>query len=100
MSNNSKKRKIKFKGIFLIAFMIYAVYSLVNQQIMINKLVKVKEQKQLEIERVAAENEKLRQMIKTSNTDEYMEKMAREQLGMVKPGEKVYIDTNVQDKVK
>ncbi len=97
MKKNLKRRKFKIKGILIMCFMMYAVYSLANQQLMIYKLSKVQEQKVQEINSVISDNEKLKQMIKTSNSDEYMERMAREQLGMVKPGERVYIDTNMKD---
>lgn len=97
MKKNSKKKKFKIKGIFIMCFIIYAVYALANQQLMIYKLSKVQEQKAQEINSVIEDNEKLKQMIKTSNSDEYIERMAREQLGLVKPGEKIYIDTNMQD---
>lgn len=100
MKKNSKKRKFRLKSICMMCFVIYAVYALVNQQIMIHQLSKVKEQKIQEINVVVSDNEKLKQMIKTSNSDAYIERMAREQLGLVKPGEKVYIDTNMQDDSK
>ena len=100
MKKSSKKRKFRLKSIFIMCFVIYAVYALANQQIMIYQLSKVKEQKIQEINVVVSDNEKLKQMIKTSNSDAYIERMAREQLGLVKPGEKVYIDTNMQDNAK
>ena len=100
MKKNSKKRRFNFKNMCIMCFVIYAVYALTNQQIMIYKLSKVKEQKIQEVNNVVQDNEKLKQMIKTSNSDAYIERMAREQLGLVKPGEKVYIDTNMQDNAK
>ncbi len=100
MKKNSKKRKFKIKGILIMCFIMYAAYALINQQLMIHKLSKVQEQKMEQINNVISDNEKLKQMIKTSNSDEYIERMAREQLGLVKPGEKVYIDTNTQDNAK
>ena len=51
----------------------------------------------MRIEDVSKENEKLIEMINNASSAEYIEKMAREQLGLVKSGEKVYIDQSSAD---
>lgn len=40
------------------------------------------------------ETKKLMQIKEKYNSNEYIEKIAREKLGYVKPGEKIYIDVN------
>jgi cell division protein FtsB len=40
------------------------------------------------------QNETLKKQKDTMNSDEYIEKTAREKLGMVKPGERVFVDVN------
>jgi cell division protein FtsL len=40
------------------------------------------------------QNETLKKQKDTMNSDEYIEKIAREKLGMVKPGERVFVDVN------
>ena len=41
-------------------------------------------------EQQVAENERLQDVIDNSDKDSYIERVAREKLGYVKPGEKVY----------
>lgn len=87
-----KKRKLKFKNIFMFIFIVYAVITLVNQQFAISELRENEQTAVSKIEAVRKENSKLVEMINNASSSEYIEKMAREQLGLVKPGEKVYID--------
>lgn len=46
---------------------------------------------------VNRENDNLRDKLNSDNTDEYVEEIARDQLGFVKPGERVYYDVSVND---
>jgi len=74
------------------AFIIYAAVTLINQQVTIGKLTTIQKEKTQKVESIKLQNQKLEEMIKNAATDESIEKMAREQLGLVKPGEKVYIN--------
>ncbi|MBR6531333.1 MAG: septum formation initiator family protein [Clostridia bacterium] len=44
-----------------------------------------------------AENAALRNKINNGNTDEYVESIARDKLGYVMPGERVYYEVSVND---
>ena len=44
-----------------------------------------------------AENDELREKLNSENKDEYVESAAREKLGYVMPGERVYYDISVTD---
>lgn len=92
-----KKRKIRFKNIFIVIFSVYAVVTIINQQFAINELKQTEQEARLRIENVSKENDKLMEMIKNASSVEYIEKMAREQLGLVKSGERVYIDQSSAD---
>lgn len=46
---------------------------------------------------VNRENENLREKLNSDNTDEYVEEIARDRLGFVKPGERVYYEVSVND---
>jgi cell division protein DivIC len=87
-----KKRKLRFKNIFIAIFMVYAVVTLINQQFAISELRKAEQDAVSRIEAVKKDNDKLVEMINNATSPEYIEKMAREQLGLVKAGETVYID--------
>ena len=88
----SKKKKSRFGIFVLMAIFIYLSYMAVGQQRMIyaknlenNKVVsKIAEEKKT--------NEELSNEQKMINSDEYIEKVARDKLGMVKKNERVFVD--------
>lgn len=92
-----RKRKLKLKNLFMIIFIIYAAITIVNQQFAISELKEAEQAAISKIEAVKKDNDKLVEMIDNATSVEYIEKMVREQLGMVKPGEKVYIDQSAAE---
>ena len=78
----------------LIGFIIYFIFVFFEQQKVLyakniemnNIQAKIKEEMEL--------NEELKKQKEMLATDEYIEKVAREKLGMVKPGERIFIDIN------
>jgi len=87
-----KKTKLVF--IALALFFVYFVVTFIEQQNMINsksKQIETINQKIAEEQKI---NEELNKNIEIIGSDEYIEKVARERLGMVKSGEKLFIDTN------
>lgn len=97
MARNKKKRKIIWTNLFVFIFILYAVFTIANQQITIYKLNKTKQEAVRKIESAQKENDRLKDMLKYTSTKEYIERMAREQLGLVKPDEKVYVDQSLSD---
>jgi len=93
-----KKRKLRLKNIFMIAFIVYAAITIVNQQLTIYDLRKSEQDEISKIEAIRNDNDRLMEMINNATSVEYIEKLAREQLGLVKPGEKVYIDQSSDEK--
>jgi cell division protein FtsL len=88
-----KKNKKSSFGIFILLFIfIYLSYIAVNQQ----KLLYAKNLELDKIENKIEDEAKLNgELTKESEmiqSDEYVEKIAREKLGMVKKGERVYVD--------
>ena len=92
-----KKTKVNpiFKVLFLL-FLAYAVFTFFDQQKLIDdknyELARVKSQIEVE-RRNLLDLEKEKDMLMS---DESLERIAREKLGMVKPGERVFIDLNRQ----
>jgi len=93
-----KKRKLRLKNVLMIAFIVYAAITIVNQQLTIYDLRKAEQDEISKIEAIRNDNDRLLEMINNATSIEYIEKMAREQLGLVKPGEKVYIDQSSDKK--
>ena len=90
----NKKKKIRPVMIVLFAFSIYFVYTFIEQQVQISKY-------DSEIEMYTADIENKRELVNYYNnqkgntkSDEYIENVARESLGYVKPYEKIFIDAN------
>ncbi len=88
----SKKKKSRFGIFVLMAIFIYLSYLAVGQQRMIYA-------KSLENTKVASKiaeerktNKELKNEEKMINSDEYIEKVARDKLGMVKKDERVFVD--------
>lgn len=88
---NKKLRKYSF--FLLIGLLVAVGYGVVN---FINNQMEIKAKKaqiaqlQSQVEAQAEENAEIRNVLDGGNQDEYIEKVAREKLGYVKPGEKVY----------
>ena len=73
------------------AFNFYQNMTKMNQ--LENQIEKIKS----EIARAEAENKKLNEQLENSNSYEYIEEVAREKLGMIKPGEKMFIPVEEDD---
>ncbi len=90
----NRKKGSKWGLLILIAFIVYFLFIIVEQQ----KILDIKEEAMKNIQEKVEEeieiNEDLKRQKEILDTDEYIEKVAREKLGMVKPGEKIFIDIN------
>lgn len=88
--------KISFKSIitkfFILFILVYVGTTLINQQ---KKLDSYESNISYLNDKIKTENEYKTELMATKeniNSQEYVEKMAREKLNMYKPNEKVYID--------
>lgn len=93
-SKGQKKRRSFILTLALIALIGYFVISLVSLQIRIN-------QKQQELDsltktynQVQMQNTELKQIVAEDDENGYMERIARDVLGYVLPGESVYYDVS------
>ena len=81
-----------YKKIPILVFAIYVIYTLISQQQILNSY-KVEANKYTnDILQAQAEQEKLNETKNNINSNEYIEQIAREKLGMYLPNERVYID--------
>mgnify|MGYP001316411657 CR=1 FL=1 len=90
----NKRKKSRWGTFILLGFLAYFAYTMCIQQDILYTKQKELESLQSKIENVKRENEKLKKEKESIYSDEYYEKVAREKLGMVKPGEKVFFDIN------
>lgn len=82
-----KKNIFSLKNLIILFVILYVGYILVSTQISMNKIKAEVKVKQQELEKVEEKNQKLQGEVNMSKTDAYYEKLARERLGLVKPGE-------------
>lgn len=91
---NSRKRKVKLTSILLFVCFGYFVTTFTIQQFKINEY-KVKEKYYNDqIAEVNKETKEYKEITKQVKDVEYIESVARENLGLVKPYEKIFIDVN------
>lgn len=86
-----KGNKLIFKLAILLSA-IYAIYMGVKQQIDLNKYLK---EEQYYISIIEQQNEVTQQLEQEKSSvqeDQYIERLAREKLGLIMPNEKIYID--------
>ena len=94
----SGKKKLKFSGktlaktIGVLALCGYVAFTLVNQRITLSRLHQAKLEEQEKIAEAKVEQQKLEDELEKAGTDEYLEGKARDELGLVKANERVFID--------
>lgn len=84
--------KNKFKLCVLLFLAVYATWTFVKQEVEINKYEKEKELYMEQIDLAKKKQEEYKHYSEYINSDEYIEKIAREKLGMLLPEERVYIE--------
>lgn len=77
-----------------IAIVAASVTVFVNQQIDINKLNQEKAAVSAKLKIQESNNNALNRILESGNQDEYIERIARERYGYVKPEERVYYDVS------
>ncbi len=86
-----KKKKL-FKRLLAILIIGYAMFTIINQQKVINQYSKNSKELEVKINQEQSTNQELLAKKENVNSKEFIEQMAREKLGMYYPNEKVYVD--------
>ncbi len=92
MIRKRRKKKIKLRHIVLILLLIYISVIMLNQKKLMRDLEARRIELQGEVNVLQKEIDLLTEKIENSDSLEFIEKVAREELGMVKPREIIYID--------
>lgn len=95
--NNIRRKKRAQKRLNMIltvttVIFLFLVFSLLKQRFTISSLRKEQAVLIDEQNKIKAETEQLKEEIKKSNSLEYIEERAREELGMIKKDEKIYVN--------
>lgn len=100
------KRKRRFNprkfvfAILAVGFAAYFVYVMIWQQLMISEKNREIDALQEKINAAGQQTEKLQEELDNLNDPEYLERIAREKLGLVEPNERVFVDANKSDSNK
>lgn len=99
---DNKLKKINIKRALVIfvsaAVVIYFGGTLISQQRTLNQKNNEIEALEQKIAEAAAETERLKTEVENLENPEYIEKIARERLGLIGPNERVFVDANKADK--
>jgi len=99
-STKAEKPKASFnpkKFIISVAvglFALYFVYIMIWQQVSLSRKNQQIDRLEEEIQQATAQTEKLEAELENLNDPAYLEKIAREKLGLVRPNERVFVDAN------
>ncbi len=81
-------------SVAVLVFCVYFVCMMIGQQSTINRKNNEIRNLNEQITSANQETERLKEELENVNDPEYLERMAREKLGLVGPNERVYIDAN------
>ena len=91
-----KKRKVSVKKLvkacLVLAVVIYVAVILIEQRISLSRYDAVASEYEEKIAAAQIENQRLEDELSKAGTDEYLERIAREKLGLMKSNERVFID--------
>lgn len=88
------KKKIIRNIVIFLAFL-YVIYTLLNQQKVLNQYAQNSKDLNSQIEEEEEYKDELAKKQTDINSNEFIEDMARDKLDMYLPNEKVYIDTGM-----
>jgi len=94
ISSKKGKKKLKLTRVLLIGVFVYFASVFCIQQFRINEYKVQEEYYTNAISEINEEKAEYEALASQSNTAEYIEKVAREKLGLVKPYEKIFMDVN------
>jgi cell division protein FtsB len=86
-----KKRRFNLKYVIYGLVFCYVGYILVSQQFAINRVNGDVEKYSGQNKKIEESNSYLKDQIQFAQTDEFKEKIAREKIGLIMPGETMYI---------
>ncbi|WP_297518800.1 septum formation initiator family protein [uncultured Clostridium sp.] len=86
------KMRVNAKALALLGVGVLFTTTFINQEITKKKLNDNKVKVEQELKNLKQKNIELTEEFNDSKTDSYIERMARERLGMIKEGEQVVVD--------
>lgn len=94
MAKNKRRKRFGLAHLIIGFLLIYVTLTYWNQQKLMADLEANKQEKSSKVMDLMDEIDELEKEIEISDSLKFIEKVARDDLGMVKPREIIYIDTN------
>ncbi len=94
MKKKTNKKRFRGRHLLLVLFSLYLITTFISQQKTMRELKAEKLQKEKDIISLEKEIKQLDNKKEHSDSLEFVEKVARDELNMVKPREIIYIDRN------
>lgn len=95
-SGVKRQKKTSAKKLIILAVVLLVcigvVYKIVEQQITLSRYDDLAKEYEQKIAEAQLENQKLEDEKDKADTDEYIQRAARDKLGLVKPNERVFVD--------
>ncbi len=95
---SAARQKLNVKRLAIVAaaavFIIYFVYAMIAQQIALSNKNKEIQSLEEQVSAANTETERLQKELDNLEDPEYLERVAREKLGLVRPNERVFVDAN------
>lgn len=83
------KGKLNLKNLIILMLVAFFAFNYVRQEKAMKRIANEVTQKEAELRELKLRTERLQDEVEKSNSDEYLEALARERLKMIKPGEKI-----------
>lgn len=83
----ARTKRFKIRHLIILFFLAYVIYTLVAQQFKMVDLSHQEADLRRQMEEALQQREQLKKQIQLLHTDSYIEKVARDKLGLVKPDE-------------
>lgn len=97
-SKKTTKGKFRLIHLIILLLIVYVIVVFNHQRKLFSNLESKRELNEAKIEELEEDIGELNEEIETSDSLEFVEKIARDELGMVKPREIIYIDVNKSKK--
>lgn len=98
-ADKTTSKKIVYAAV-VTAVALYFVSTVVSQQISLSKQNKQIEELENKISEAQKESKDLKNQVDNLNNPEYIEKVARERLGLIRPNERIFVDSNKSENNK
>ena len=89
-----KRKSKRIRALIVLALIVYVSYIFVVQEMEFNKYKELKVSYNEQIRLAQIKTDEYKKYAEYVKSDEYIEKIAREKLGMLYPEEKIYIEIN------